>query len=108
MHSDQRQLGSKLSRPRVKPSRRMTSTRVFSGLRTSSGELWDFTANCVTATGVAIGVSSLGVHASMHRPGEALHLRLQQTNAQKGSEHRPSVTSPVRPLSCCSSPFSVI
>src|SRR6185295_7525383 len=58
-HSDQRHPGSKLKRPRVKPSSRTTSTRVLSGLRTSSGESWDFTSNFATATGVVMFFSSV-------------------------------------------------
>src|SRR3990172_964947 len=58
MDCDQRHPGSKLKRPMVKPSSRTTSTRAFSGLRTSSGEPWDFTSNLVTATGVAMCFSS--------------------------------------------------
>ena len=59
MLSDQRHPGSKVKRPKVKPSSRTTSMRALSGLRTSSGEPWDFTSSFVTATGVAMFFSSL-------------------------------------------------
>src|SRR2546421_4592109 len=54
MHSDQRQPGSKLSRPMVKPSSLTTSTLVLAGVLVSSGESCDLVSNLLTATGVAI------------------------------------------------------
>src|SRR5262249_42926372 len=56
-HSDQRQPGSRTKRPRVKPSRRTTSTRVLFGVRTSSGELWDLTSRRETDTGYDMAFS---------------------------------------------------
>src|SRR5688500_15949968 len=52
MHPDQRHPGWRMNRPKVNPSRRTTSTRVLSGVRTSSALSWDFTSNFETLTGV--------------------------------------------------------
>src|SRR5688572_28844365 len=59
MHCDQRQPGAKLNRPKVKPSSRTTSTRVFSGVRTSSGLSSALTSNELTVTGVLIAPADL-------------------------------------------------
>src|SRR5262245_27062258 len=50
MHSDQRHPGWPMMRPKVNPWRRTTSTRVLSGVRSSSGLSWDFTSNFETLT----------------------------------------------------------
>src|SRR6185436_17436461 len=51
MHPDQRHPGWNVKRPRENPWRRTTSTRVLSGVRTSSACWWDLTSNFVTVTG---------------------------------------------------------